>query len=78
MSNGNGEMPGSLHCATDDKTVRRFGRDDAVSVTEPLKDALDVAADHASFFEVALVVLFGLPEGGVWDDLGGDLQAVGA
>jgi len=25
---GKGEIRGSLHCATDDETVRRFGRDD--------------------------------------------------
>jgi hypothetical protein len=28
--NGNGEIQGSLHCATDDEAVRRFGRDDVV------------------------------------------------
>src|SRR5580692_10363786 len=33
---------------------------------------LDVAADHAAFFEVFLVVLFGLPERRCWDDLGRD------
>jgi hypothetical protein len=30
-SNGKGEMRGSLHCATDDTAVCRFGRDDAFS-----------------------------------------------
>ncbi len=29
-SNGKCEMPGSLHYATDDGTVRCFGRDDAL------------------------------------------------
>lgn len=39
---------------------------------------LDVTADHASFFEVALVVLLGLPEDGTGDDLCGDGQPVGS
>src|SRR5271154_4276523 len=33
---------------------------------------LDMAADHAALFEVALVVLLGLPEGLGGEDLGGD------
>ena len=37
-----------------------------------------MAADHASFFEVALVVFLGLPEGGGGDYLGCDGLAVGA
>ena len=37
-----------------------------------------MTAHHASFFEVALVVLFGLPEGSGRRDLSGDRLAEGA
>src|ERR1700679_1238104 len=40
--------------------------------------SLDGAANHASFFQVALVVFLGFPEGGGGDYLGGDGFAVRA
>lgn len=39
---------------------------------------LDVAVHHSAFFEIFLVVLFCLPEGGGWNDLRCDGFAVGA
>jgi hypothetical protein len=43
---GKDKCGGSLHCATDDKTVRGFGRDDASVVSRD--DAAAVSRDDAS------------------------------